>query len=293
MVDLKSQVEVDAERLKHAWVAATQSASIPGIILPRKCYERWSEKASLYRSLEGTVKLFLARDESWNNVTGILSQGNIVDANPNLVKYGQHMIDFSVARHLALTSYVSITWSIYDRLANVCGRLSAVVDVTDNPKNNPKVCEDFLSWGKKSDMLAFGTQFFLIQSYAWPLKVSYKIRNWLVHEGYEEGCIPLFKSDWIADKFILHDDSSNRLEKVCGFNKDSAGKIENCCLGEHEECWPSKDLLVILEKYNYEIDMMFAGLLEWSVNAFTMQFRTFVKRDMHVLRTATIVESVF
>ena len=284
MIDLRTQVESSAQRLKDAWVGLSRT-SAPGVSLSPKCYERWLQKAGLYRSLVGTVDLFPARDRAWESVKEIISRSNVEDDSHNIVRHGQHLMEFSIARHIVLTSYVAITWSIYDRLSNVCGRLAAIELLAENPKQNPRICEDFLALNKNNKcVLGFGAHFFLQQSYAWPLRVSYKMRNWLIHEGHEEGSVPLFKSDRISDEFTLHDDAISRLENVCGY-KLNDGKIETCCLGSLDDPWLTKDLLEILEKYNSEIDVMFSGLVEWSVNSFTMQIVTFSKRDMSVLRS--------
>lgn len=273
MADLKEQIEESAAKLQNAWTTV-QAAS--GTALPIKTYEYWTEISGLHHSLAATSRLFSAREMAWGIVKGVPT--NTIGPNSNLVMFGEIEIDFSVARHLALTSYVAVTWSIYDRLANVCGRLSGVTSVSNNPKQNPKVFEDFLH--NKKNILGFGTQFHIQRAYAWPLKVSYKVRNWLVHEGYEEGSTPMFKSDLVSDGYELHGDAVSYLEGCCDYQADSNGKIETCCLEAREEVWPRKDLIVILEKYHSEIDLMYLGLVKWSVDSFAGQITSFAERDM-------------
>lgn len=285
MADLKQQVEESAKALRTAWAGLSKvpdSAS-----LPSKCYELWMKRASLHVALTGTIAIFEARAEAWKVVKVVAESEPIIPADvpsgdptirtsPNIVMYSSVPMEYSVARHLALASYASVAWSIYDRLANVCGRVAGVSEVADNPRQNPKACEDFL--GKK-DMLGFASHMHMREAYAWPLKVSYKLRNWLIHEGYEEGGTPLFRSDRVSDRFFLHSDAIKQLQNNCGFSDDD-GKIGLSCVGKDKECWGRGDLLEILELYHSELDTMFASLLKWSIVSFTSQIHIFTERDL-------------
>lgn len=275
MADLKREMESCADLLKNAW---TGLQSIGSISLPRACYEHWTKRAAMHTVLSGTLPLFDARQVAWDVVGGVASASSVINAESNIVRHGQLEMDFSVARHLALTSYVSVQWAIYDRLANVCGRLGAISDLAENPKQNPKACEDLLALGKSKETLGFATHMHIKQAYQWPLRVSYKIRNWLVHEGYEENSTPMFKSERIADGFLLHDDAVQSLQRYNNYTSDG-GKIEGSCLTAAEEYWSSKDLLTILPQYQTEVDEMFESLVKWSVESFVGQIKTFSRRD--------------
>jgi len=272
MADLKTEVENSADKLRSAW---TKLQGVFGTSLPQKCYEQWINRAALYRVLNGTATIFPARQAAWNVVQAVATSSSVKDAERNIVMHGPLEMDFSVARHLALTAYVAVTWSAYDRLANICGRLAGITELTENPRQNPKACEDFL--GKK-DTLGFAAHMTIQQAYRWPLKVTYKIRNWLVHEGYEENSTPLFQGNRIADGFRLNDDAIRHLEKCCAYSADN-DKIDGCCLAAAEECWPTGDVLTILELYHAEVDEMFAGLVTWSVDSFVGQIIAFSGRD--------------
>lgn len=295
MAKLQEQVRESASKLQES-LAVVQSAA--NLSLPPMCYEYWVKKAGLHHALAATEDLFTVREIAWKAVKEITSPDNIVRSNDtrdyqqkrakaekadtspnknkdNLVYYQKSEVEFLIARNLVLTAYVVTTWSIYDRIVNVCGRLAGVSKLSENPQHNPKACQDLLG---KEDTLGFGAHRHLKEAYAWPLKVSYKVRNWLVHEGYEQGNIPLFEGHRIEDGFILHKDAKNHFEKYCGYEMEN-GKVKACCLGEKEECWQSKDLLIILEKYHTEIDVMLLSLLKWSVNSFVGQITAFAERD--------------
>lgn len=284
MSSLEQQVKLGAAALQQAW-AGLQSAPASAS-LPAKCYEHWKRRASLHDVLSGTVAIFEAREQAWrlvdqvsnappSNAENGLTGDPTVPQSPNVVTYGNISMEFAVARHLALTAYVSVTWSIYDRLANVCGRLAGVSELAENPKQNPKPCEDFL--GKK-DLLGFASHLHIREGYAWPLKVAYKIRNWLVHEGYEEGGTQLFEGSSIQDRFLLSIDAVQYLQKICDHSDDN-GRIGSCCVAAGDTNWGSRDLLRILELYHSEIDTMFVALLRWSIDTFVGQVKAFAARD--------------
>ncbi len=272
MADLASQVVTSANALRSVW---TGLQSVPRSALPSKCYVQWIKRAKLYPLLDGTVLMFPGRLAAWNNVQLVASASSENNRNPNEIKIGEQKLDFAVARHLSMISYLAVSWSIYDRLSNACGRIAGISDVAEHTKQNPKACEDFL--GKK-DILGFSSQLHIQHAYAWPLRVSYKIRNWLVHEGYEENGISLFDGDNIGSGFRLHDDAAKHLEECCGYVNDG-GRIVSCCLSSSEECWPSRDLLTILDRYHTELDSLFTGLVKWSVDSFTGQITAFTARD--------------
>lgn len=294
MSSLEQQVKESAAALQLAWGWLKNRPSSPS--LPPKCYEHWEIRASLHKDLSGTIAIFQAREAAWKLVgevakaKPVYSNDDINDdqtqlKNPNAVKYGNIEMEYGVARHLVLTSYVSTVWSIYDRLANVCGRLSSICEIANHQKQNPKLCETLLGEiedqgkRKKQDTMGFGGHVHIAAAYAWPIKVSYKIRNWLVHEGYEEGSVLLFNGNGISDQFILHGDAIRQLQKVCGGENYGNKKGESTCISEMEDCWQHGDLLKILEQYNKEIDTMFTALLKWSVESFVGQIKAFAARD--------------
>lgn len=272
MSSLELQVRENATALQQAWTGLQQVPA--SVSVPRRCYEQWQRRAEMHQLLTGTVSIFPARTAAWSIVQSI-AQAQAIGDKDNVVAYGNVDVDFGIARHLALASYVSVTWSAYDRLANVCGRIAGVNDLALNPQQNPKVFEDFL--GDK-DRLGFASQLHIRDAYGWPIRVSYRCRNWLIHEGYEIGGTPLFEGNRIQDGFLLDPKAVELLQRSCCHANDN-GKIGSCCVAAEDTSWGSRDLLRILELYHNEIDAMFASLLKWSVGSFISQIRIFTERD--------------
>lgn len=271
MADLKAQLVESSEKLKQAWVSLQ---TVSSSVLPPKCFEQWRNLGAYHQTLCGSVSLFQMRDAAWQNVLGLTDSARIQDFGKNLVSFNMMDVDFEVARHMALVSYVAAAWAIYDRVSNVCGRLAGVANISENPKHNPKSCEDFIS---KKDVLGFTAHIVIQQAYAWPLRVTYKIRNWLVHEGYEEGGVPLFSGSKIADGFVLDNRAVRHLEETNGVKPGSVDLAS--CISSSEDLWFTHDLLRILPQYHSEVDTMFTGLLQWSVDSFVGQIAAFTSRD--------------
>ena len=247
--------------------------------MPQSCKEYWIKRAELHVTLAFTAHLLSARKAAWENLKALADPACLVPpssltANPsaqNRVRYGSQEIDFAVARHLAIVAYMTVTWSVYDRLANVCGRLSSTNEIAANPKQNPKACEDFLGDDKKR-FLGFEANIHIKNAYSWTLKVSYKIRNWVAHEGYEQQGTPLFNGNTFSDGFKLNAGAVGILQDTCDFKN---GDFSRCCIPSVDQPWPRQELLEILESYHAENDRMFRSFVKWSVRSFIDQIAAF------------------
>ncbi len=194
-----------------------------------------------------------------------------------LSAFGQQELPFHIARHLALSAYVCSNWAIYDRLANYCGRIAGAPSLAEDAGSNPKLLGNIIDHGKK-DVFGFACHSIVLESYAWPIRVAYKIRNWIVHEGVEEGAIPMFAGDQLANGLTLHTAAKEHLVK-CGSGQMVAGRFEQCRLPAAEEKWSTGDLLQILPQYQNEIDTMYSALVPWATHALEFQMRFFSERD--------------
>jgi hypothetical protein len=243
-------------------------------------------------------------------------QRGFVNASHNFSHEGIEM-DFSCARHLALVSYASVSWSIYDRLTNICGRMAATQQVRDHHKHNPKLVEHLLAKEKErsnasdseysakdktqsgryeygNQLFAFSMQYHLWTAYDWPTRVIYTIRNWLVHEGDSIGNVRLFRSDSIEDRLCLHSDAISFIENRCYLEIDGNDEIRRCCLRGAENPWTKNrdvDLISVLEAYHGEVDTMLSALLKWCVESFVGQFAAFTARDMNALSAGATISN--
>lgn len=274
MFDLSTQVKTRADALRAAW---TSLQSLSRCALPPKCFVRCIESAGLDRLLDGTALIFPAKLAAWENVQTVVSAPCGDPARPNKIPIDKQSLDYAVARHISLLSYLAAACSIYDRFSNACNRIAGTSGIGEHPKQKPKACEDFL--GKK-DILGLSCHYHIQHASAWPPRVTYKIRTWLVHEGCEEKGITLFQGDSIRGGFRLHHETARHIEECCGYIS-ADGRIVACCLAAAEKCWPTRELLTILNVYHAELDTLFAGLAKWSVDSFAGQIAAFTAKDRY------------
>lgn len=272
MSNLEKQVRSSAENLKKLNVAL--QSRVPAHV-PMSCIEKWNSQSQFYRSLESTLPLFPLRASAWSCLSNLaVSSGSNRDNRDFVPFSNEPSVDFEIARHMALSAFVAATWAIYDRCANVCGRIAGVVDLSENPKHNPKTCEQFFD---KKDLLGFMGHFHLANTYKWPTKVCYKIRNWILHEGFEDTGNQLFRGHRKSDGFQLHPDAIDHLKNCCGYS-ELDGQIKNSSVEKSTDPWAEGDLLKILEIYHQEIDWMFMGFLKWTTESLTLQVKAFSER---------------
>ncbi len=278
LVSASSQLQ---EALKDVKKANGQSTSFPD-----ECYGLWMQRVKLKSEFEATLELLTIRTDTWQLVNKVCVEGDETTKSPDSPPFWHQDLTFAVARHIALTAYVTTTWSVYDRLANICGRLIGPVHVAKNlsPTANPKLIEHFIRIGKKGEGSkddrphGFSLAGILHPAYGWPASVSYAIRNWLVHEGIEAEGIKLFSGTSVDKAFELSADAMKRIEAQC--KERDAVESGDCCFSDrNNHPWYDRDLLAILGNCHDEVDTMFANLTTWSVDSFVGQIRTFSLRD--------------
>jgi len=271
MSALENQINQSCSDLKHANSFLVQSTLQH---FSQSVFEMWNERSTLFIECEHTLPLFALRKQSFQ-IMKMLVAIQPQSVASNLVEYCGITMDFAIARNHAVTAYIMANWSIYDRLCNISGRLIGTADIGHNAKDNPKLVEDFFDKREKNKV-PYILQHHFNASYRWPVMVSYKIRNWLAHEGYDIGNIPLFKGNRICDGFILHPEAMDTIQKNNDYKLSTDGRIQNSCIDPSNEFWHTNDLLQILESYHSVIDNMLASLLKWSTDAFVNHLKCFV-----------------
>lgn len=274
MDNLKSVLQDQIRTLQNLTQihAKLSNTSIPTVTL-----DHWRKRLLLVRVLEATSTLFEFRTAAWLEVVELCNPRQPYNSQSTLVKFGKSEVPFEIARHLAISAYVCTSWAIYDRLANYCGRIAGAPTLSEDLSKNPKVLGSIID-NQGKDCFGFACHSLLQESYAWPVRVAYKVRNWIVHEGVEEGAIRLFAGDHPNDGLKLHPDAQQYLLK-CGNGQLVAGRFEKCRIEASDEKWVTLDLLAILPNYHEEIDKMFCALVAWATQTLECQIRFFAARD--------------
>ena len=124
----------------------------------------------------------------------------------------------------------------------------------------------------------------------WPVIVSYKLRNLVVHEGAAMEGGRIFAGEGFQDAFQIHQELKNLLVKECFTQTKELPTNEQFPSGLRYETdfpWYDDSLISILEKYNGEIDELYSCTLEWCVTAFCSQVEIFMRPDIKNLLLAT------
>ncbi len=289
MSKLSEQINCVSEALSERKGKISSALSnIANCELHKDCYTLWHKRIEkLSHSLRSTEKLLRIRENALS-IAKNLNRSEGLPISTDTIHFVGIEMDYALARHLAISSYLTISWTIYDRLSNVCGRLVGTDSVAENEeaRSNPKLCGHFFTnrSDKKKEKLVHGFSLSkILPAYEWPVKVSYLTRNWLIHEGLELDGVPLFSGNNISDGFILHDQAIDRISKDLS-NENIFP--QGCCLKQGSNFpWYDKNILTILEIYHSEVDTMFVSLLKWSVDSFIGQVEAFTERDKPFLAT--------
>lgn len=102
------------------------------------------------------------------------------DQSTDEVEYLGVKLPFHAARLLGFQAFLATTWAISDTVTAVLGRLACLDEVRANPTTTAKLIRHFIKDGKSAR--GFGAAI-LREAYAWPIAVSYVIRNHFAHDG--------------------------------------------------------------------------------------------------------------
>lgn len=287
MGSLLEQIVGSSKHLADTLAFVSQLKSGGGS-LSSDCYDLWRRRAELHRSLLETRELFPIRDAALAISDAVVGDENLADVEMNRVRFCGQIMTFAAARHLAMATYLTTTWTIYDRLANVCGRLAGIESVGSNPQShaNPNI-RDFLFPGNdkaRSSMHGFSLNV-VFPAYAWPTRISNLIRNWVIHEGLEKQGVALFAGNGFSDGYDLSEDALRELKETA----EKEGARSSICRLSAEDGFPwyDKDVRTILRKYDAEIDVLVTSLLQWCVGSFVAQVKAFSEQDRFSLAGPT------
>ena len=172
------------------------------------------------------------------------------------------------ARLLSIDSYLASTWSIYDRLSNVLGRLMGDAKVVDNTiaAQNPKLVEDPIGQ-VKGCYQGFGTSELLSKLYGEPISSSYFLRNSFMHDGGMMGNVPILSGSSAAACFELSKENAEKMNGVV------AKRLCGSEFGSFK--FKGGDFIVQLKACHDDLDKMFVSLLEFVVGSFCAQVSLF------------------
>lgn len=306
-MELKDTIEQMASQLKEVDAILLNADKLSSPVVPKNCYVTWQKRSQYHQYLAETLNLLQVRENASEAMDRLSKEASDVATSlDHEFHYCDSPVSFASARFLTLQNYVTTAWVVYDKLANVCARIigPASIGNDDSPIRNAKLCSAFFP-SKSADKNSisnelnvdgpttkdgthvdrpngFALQTLLACQWNWPVKVSYKIRNLVVHEGmrWVGGCF--FKGDSPSDGFKICDNLKIYLDNVCGKQLNGGGRLRECLSRMADEDgfpWYGDDVRIILKKCHSEIDVLFSTLLQWCVPAFCSQVKLFSEPD--------------
>lgn len=192
--------------------------------------------------------------------------------NPGLFVYNGQEVTFKTGRFLSLQNYAVTTWALYDSLSKVAGILCSIDELSKNATKPMKLYEDFLQSAKNG--VGGRMRDHLIGGYGWPIVVSYKIRNWLAHDGHCQDGIEMFKYESAApsSEFEMLDSAWDIIEKKCQPHTTTRTR---------RSPFPDvkTNLVNGLEICHEEVDEAMGFVLTWSTGIIKLQASILLPRD--------------
>lgn len=251
------------------WIGDAIAKIGPSGTLSKDSNEFFKLSLQLVLQLEQARGLLPVRETALRALLAFPTQ--ISKTSPNLFLYNGIDVTFKLGRYLLFQNYAVTTWALYDTLSKVSGVLCGYDELSKNTVKPAKLYEDFLQ-GKNS----VGTRVrdHLKGGYGWPISVSYKIRNWLTHDGHYHEGIEMFKYDSpsTATEYEMLEAAWDIVTKSC------KGDPSQTRLTPFPEV--KTNLAAGLQTCHAEIDEAVAFLLTWSTGSVKLQATILFPRDM-------------
>lgn len=235
----------------------------------QKIKDIWSAKAELCADLKETEILFGCRGAAMRCLENLRDNMLKVGSEPLsvMVDFGAVKMPAYAARLLAIDSYLAITWSIYDRLSNVLGRLMGGCEIVRNlnPAQNPKLVESFIAEKAKGYYQGFGVNELLLKLYDESIYASYFLRNSFVHDGGMMDNVPILTGTSAATCFVLSEEKAGTLN-------DRVAKRTG---RQSSDIFKAVDLISQMKNCHNDLDEMFASLVEFVIGSFCTQVSSF------------------
>ena len=230
----------------------------------------WFIKAKLHEDLGETLKLFECRASAMKCLEGLRDNTSKLGSKPisETILYGTTEMSIFAARLLAIDSYLASTWSIYDRLSNVFGRLMGDAKIVEAPSSaqNPKLVEDIIGQ-VKGCYHGFGTNELLSKLYGDLIYSSYFLRNSFMHDGGMIGNVSILSGSSAAACFELSKENAEKMNR--------AVSARLCGSGSGLFKFTEGDFISQLRACHDDLDKMFIALAGFVVRSFCAQVYLF------------------
>ncbi len=250
------------ERLEAAKHSLDASAVVAGLV---NVGDQMSRSLATGPSVAYWRELLTARNAARDLLVGLekrIEQDDFVvvqfgipprSASPMRIKY-------SHARLIGVEAYLSLTWSLADRVSGFVGRVLCSADGgAFSDQGAAKLVSHFVN---PNDSLSKSTAGLLFDSirraFGWPIAVSYALRNHFIHDGGQQHEVDFFAGNTAIDEFkITAKGWKNIRNRAVTYNvlPDNIRKNANF------PTTPEEDLRVLLNACEREMDEALGILL--------------------------------
>jgi hypothetical protein len=260
------QARSDLQYIADA-VASTRASGTLGA----DSYKFFSESLPLSAQLHHASDLLSVRAVALAAVQNLRSKTSPDD--PTKFAYHDMRVSWKVGRYLTVQSYVATTWALYDSISKVAGILCCTDDKAKNHLKPVKLPEDLI---RGKDVVGARVRDHVKGAYAWPIALSYAVRNWFVHDGHAHNGVDLFKFDGSEPApFELSDDAWQLILSKC--TSDYSAQNTQTRLSTPPDI--RSHLIDGLETCHAEIDEVMSFVLLWSTGSIKSQVNLLFGRD--------------
>ena len=268
MSTLKLEVALEQACKDLSWVQTAVASVRAAGTLSSQSYAFFESSLGLATELEHAKNMLPVRDIALQAAKAFPRL--VSPRTPDKFLFNGAEVTFKQGRYLLLQNYLATTWAIYDVLAKVAGVLCCTDGLAKNLTKPVKLYEDFLQ-GKQS--VGARLQDHLRGSYGWPISISYKARNWVVHDGFTHDGVELFAHDSpvASGEFAMSDSAWEALRSLS--NTDP----EQTRLAVPPDV--KGNLIEGLSTCNAEADEAIGFIITWATGSLRLQATILFPRD--------------
>ena len=168
----------------------------------------------------------------------------------DMVAFGVGATKFRYARLLGVQAYLTMNWSLADRLVAMASHVFCVRSSLNDPKGLPHLMSFFIGEHTKSKTAAL-VYYSLRETFGWPSAMSYALRNHFAHDGGQLNGVDFFEGTAAASAFKISDDGWDRVVK------NATDKGVQMSHQRSVAAWPGvpkDDLRLVLDACEREMD---------------------------------------
>lgn len=264
------------ERLAHAKTVLDGVNALlnkSGASLPVSIAQQFRTAADLGAAIPYWTELVEARDSARSFLDGLEGRADGDDR----IEFGPAKVKFSHGRLIAIEAYLSLTWSLADRISALAGRVLCTANggaLSDAIA--PKLVSHFVDdeiRKSKTAVIVFDS---LQKTFGWPIGVSYAIRNHFIHDG-ARGDVEFFEGRTSADGFKISANGWRQIENKVG----TTYKVQPANV-RPQAIWPASprdDLRLVLGFCEREMDDALGILVGSAAHALSSHVHFIVGAD--------------